>query len=194
MATIATSFLGTNGLGTGWVRSDDPTDSSKVSDSTFDGIFSGGINLGGTTFTDIYINNNGTLNFGGPTASYTPTGLSTGVQGVASIALFWTDLDTRTTSTTGGGGFGTNLVYYGSSGNTIAYTWDDVAYYSLGATAAVTGQIQLTKVNTSDVDIKFMYEYTNVSSFAAAYNGNGAVAGLNLGVFGDALWANIDYV
>jgi len=194
MPSIAATYGGTNGLGTGWVRDDDPNDTSKVSDSTFDGIFSSGITLGGTTFTDIYININGTLNFGRPTNSYTPTGLSTGVQGVASIALFWTDLDTRATSTTGGSGFGTNLVYYGSSGNTVAYSWDSVAYFPRGTTAAITGQIQLTKVGTSDVDIKFIYQYTDVNSLSAAFRGGGAVAGLNLGVFGDALWGNIDYV
>src|SRR5438105_4110799 len=62
------------------------------------------INFFGTTYTSVYVNNNGNLTFTGPLSTYTPFGLSGGATPI--IAPFFADVDTE--------GVGSGLTAYGA--------------------------------------------------------------------------------
>ena len=131
-------------------------------------VFPSGVKFGANTYTTMYINNNGMVTFGTAVSSFTPNGLSAGVSNgsggfVPAIALFWSDLDTRTTSvtSTGGNSTGSNLVYWDldTVNKNITITWDDVAEFSSGTVAVISGQIVLHDAGSGDMDIKFIYQY-----------------------------------
>ena len=159
------------------------------------GVFgSQGIRFGDSYYTDIYINNNGVLNFGSPTSSYSPNGLSSGVDGVPAIALYWTDLDTSYgavgVSADGGTSTGSNLVYWDidTVNQRIIITWDDVGEYSDGSSSKIAGQIVLEAAGAAgsgDMDFSLRYEH------AAALDSHNVQAGWNVGTSGGI--AGVDY-
>jgi hypothetical protein len=81
------------------------------------------VNFFGTTYTNLYVNNNGNVTFGDLLSSYTPTPLAD--LGMNIIAPFWADVDTR--------GARSGLVTYGT--NTVSghaafgANWVDVGYF-----------------------------------------------------------------
>ncbi len=159
------------------------------------GIFGAqGVRFGNTYYTDVYINNNGVLNFGGSTTSFTPGGLSSGVEGKPAIALYWTDLDTRsgtvTASADGGTSTGSNLIYWDvdTTNKRLTITWDDVGEYSSGTTSKIAGQIVLEAAGAAgsgDMDFSLRYEY------AVAMDSHNVQAGWNIGVSGGT--SGVDY-
>lgn len=74
----------------------------------------------GTNYSSVYINNNGTVSFGGPYSDYTPTGFPT--SGYGMVAPFWADVDTRSELS--------GVVYYRSEPHRFVVIWDHVGYYS----------------------------------------------------------------
>ena len=141
------------------------------------------VNFFGTTYTSIYINNNGNLTFGGPLGTYTPAGLTT-EQGVAIIAPFWADVDTRTGNTVT---FGTGTI---NGHQAFGVNWPGVGCYS--ENTSVLDNFQVLLINRSDIapgafDIEFNYKQIQWDSGQASggnsscLGGTSAVAGYSAG-------------
>jgi len=76
-------------------------------------IFEDGITFFGQTYSGLIVNNNGSVTFGAPRFSLTPGFVDD--TGLAEIAVFFADVDTRggtATATPGGTSTGSNRVYY----------------------------------------------------------------------------------
>lgn len=153
--------------------------------------FASGIKFGGNTYNGLYINNNGMITFGTPFSGFVPNGLQLGVSSydyvtgttklLPTIALHWTDLDTRygiVSPSLGGTSMGTNLVYWDIDeiNKNVTITWDDVGEYSTGSTPVLAGQIILHDAGAGNMDITFRYE--NASSLSS----HTVTAGWNVGV------------
>lgn len=152
------------------------------------------INYFGTTYSDVYVNNNGNITFGAPLGTFTPGGLSTAL-GVKVIAPFWADVDTR--------GAGSGLTKYGQGLYTVTptgggapfdlpafgVTWQDVGYFS--SSTDKLNSFQLILVNRTDLgadnwDIEFNYdkiewETGDASGGAGGLGGTSAAAGFSAG-------------
>lgn len=92
-------------------------------DSTLSVPLQFGFNLYGTTYNDIYINNNGNISFGSPFATFTASGFP--VSGFPMVAPFWGDVDTGSTINNNGG-----TVWYRSEPNRFVVIWDHVGYFN----------------------------------------------------------------
>jgi hypothetical protein len=79
------------------------------------------INFFGTSYTNLYVNNNGNVTFGDPLSAYTPEPLVN--RGMDIIAPFWADVDTRGSGVTT---YGTNTV---DGRATFGASWIHVGYY-----------------------------------------------------------------
>ncbi len=126
--------------------------------ATCDDCFSGltplgfALNFYGSTYTGLYVNNNGNVTFGAGQSAYTPYGLSASTQAI--IAPFFADVDTR----------GAGVVTYGTgtyNGDAaFGVTYSGVGYYS-GATDKLDNfQVLLvsrTDLGAGDFDIYFNY-------------------------------------
>ncbi|MBI1851620.1 MAG: hypothetical protein HYR85_14870 [Planctomycetes bacterium] len=75
----------------------------------------------GTTFTDLFINNNGNVSFGAPFATFTSTGFP--IADFPMVAPFWADVDSRDA-----GGL-TGVVYFKSEAHRFTVIWDHVGYF-----------------------------------------------------------------
>lgn len=128
-------------------------------------VFTGGLNFFGTTYTSLFVNNNGNVTFTGPLGSYTPSQIGAGYN-FPIIAPFWADVDTRgaaVAATPGGNSTGTNLVHYDldAANHVVTVTWDDVGYYSSRTDKLNAFQLQLIDRGNGDFDIVFRYESVN---------------------------------
>jgi nidogen-like len=74
----------------------------------------------GSTFTDVFINDNGNVSFGTPFAEFTATGFP--VAGFPMIAPFWADVDSRDALS--------GIVYFKSEAHRFTVIWDHVGYYN----------------------------------------------------------------
>ncbi len=111
------------------------------------------INFLGTTYRNVYINNNGNLTFDAPLATYTPFGLA-GTNRVI-IAPFFADVDTRVgpTVTFGRGTINNRQVF--------VVNWPGVGCYSEITTVRNGFQVVLinrSDRNPGDFDIEFNYD------------------------------------
>ncbi len=90
------------------------------------------LNFFGTTYNQLYVNNNGNVTFGGPCGTYSPTGLTGNLLDVcgndiapAIIAPFWADVYTLTP--------GSDVVHYGvdtvNGQQAFGVNFENVAYY-----------------------------------------------------------------
>jgi hypothetical protein len=112
------------------------------------------VNFFGTTFNNLYVNNNGNITFDTPLSDHTPTGLTTNI-GTAIINPFFADVDTR---------LGNILTYgQGAWGDRAAFgvNWIDVGYFAFHSDKL--NRFQLILVDRSDVapgdfDIIFNYD------------------------------------
>jgi hypothetical protein len=157
------------------------------------GLVNIGFNLDyfGSSFTQLFVNNNGNLTFGSSFGVFTPTGL-TGATGIRAIAPFWADVDTT--------GVGSGLTKYGTGTvdrGTLATpnvrpafgaTWRDVGYFSSQTNKLNTFQAVL--IDRSDLgncfEMEFNYEKIQWETGAASGGSNGlggssAVAGYSAG-------------
>lgn len=178
---------GSDGFGENdYVRDDDPTDANGIDLTTVFGV--NGVKFGSNWYTTAYINNNGMITFGGSAISYTPNGLSAGVDDgigglLPAIALYWTDIDTSSstvTPSTGGTSTGANLVHWDidAVNGKITITWNDTEEYGYDGTdtPVLAGQIILSDAGSGNMDIQFRYEYV------PALQDHGVTAGWNVGV------------
>jgi hypothetical protein len=141
------------------------------------------LNYFGTTYTGLYVNNNGNVTFSGPLPTYTPFGL--GPTTTPIIAPFFADVDTRNPAS--------GLTSYGTgtyaSRQAFGVTWPAVGYY--GAHADLLNTFQLILTNRSDVaagdfDIYFNYnqiqwETGDASGGSHGVGGVSAAAGYSNG-------------
>ena len=125
-------------------------------------IFEGGLNFFGRTFTQLWVNNNGSVTFNGPRSQFTPDVITENSSN-PEITPFFGDVDTRggfTTASPGGTSTGSNLVYYDfdAEGDRFIVTWDDVGYYNSHIDLTNAFQLILTDRGSGDFDIEFRYE------------------------------------
>jgi hypothetical protein len=146
-------------------------------------VFSSGLNFYGTTYTSLWLNNNGNVTFSSPMYTFTPYNL-TGGTGNPIIAPYFADVDTRgsgATITQGGNSTGSNLLYWDldTSSNIYTATWDDVGYF--GSHTDLLNAFQLALINRDDTgagnfDIVFRYEDINWTTGDAS-GGSGGLGG-----------------
>ena len=171
MAALVNNLGGDVGFGENYLARNDDSYTSFIDLSS---IFPSGINFFGTTWTGLYINNNGNVTFGSGLYSFTPTAIG-GSSTNPIIAPFWADVDTRDsnygaaisdgfiTPTSGGNSRGSNLTWYDidTTTNTLTVTWDDVGYYSTNTDKLNAFQLQLISTGNGNFDIVYRYEDIN---------------------------------
>jgi hypothetical protein len=128
-------------------------------------------NFFGTTYSQLYVNNNGNMTFLRALSEYTPTDLTTDT-GTPIIAPYFADVDTR--------GTGSGLVTYGTStvGGHAAFgvDWPNVGYYDEQTNKLNTFQailIDRSDVAAGDFDIEFNYSQIQWETGSASGGTNG---------------------
>ena len=204
MPSLVNGLGGIAGFGEGVLERND--DDSTISINITSIFGAGGINFFGTTYTSLYVNNNGNITFGSPTYIYTPLPIGASLS-FPIIAALWTDIDTRVVpsgasqTSPGGTSTGTNLVYFDLDVTTRTFTatWNDVDFYNRQIGHPAAFQIQLIDVGGGDFDIAFIYEsvvadgrgYVNTSR--AGYSpGMGRPGGFEIPISGTPQMADID--
>jgi hypothetical protein len=146
------------------------------------------INLFGTTYSSLYVNNNGNVTFDGPLGTYTPFTLTSTATKI--IAPFFADVDTR--------GAGSGRVTYGTGtvdGHAaFGVEWPAVGYYSAQTNKLNT--FELVIIDRSDLgagnfDFEFNYDQIQWETGGASGGVNGlggspARAGYSNGLSGAA--------
>lgn len=143
------------------------------------------VNYFGTTYSSLYINNNGNVTFNFPSGTYTPFGLGSGYSGQPIIAPFFADVDTR--------GAGSGLTSWGTGtyagNNAFGVTWPGVGYYSYGTDKLNTFQLIMvdrSDTGTGNFDFYFNYDQIQWETGSASGGSNGlggisAAVGYNAG-------------
>jgi Ca2+-binding RTX toxin-like protein len=114
-------------------------------------VFEDGLNYFGTTYSEFYVNTNGSISFGAGIADYTPTTISGG--GTPIIAPLWADADTRNAD-------GSAPIYLDvdAAADVITITWAGVGYFDQNTDKLNRYQLQLFDRGNGDFDIVFRYE------------------------------------
>lgn len=112
-------------------------------------------NFFGTTYSSLFVNNNGNVTFNSSLSTFTPFGLTT--NGFPIIAPFFADVDTRN--------LGSGVVQYGAASlggrNVFGVNWIDVGYYDTAADKLNSFQLILTDrsdTGAGNFDIEFNYD------------------------------------
>lgn len=135
-------------------------------------IFGGGINIGDTNYTSIYVNTNGNVTFGAGLGTFTPTGIgnSTGDRDI--IAPFWADVDTRGTDDAA-----KNVFWdFNTERDSFVVTWNDVGYFNRQQDKENTFQLELADSGNGNVQIVFRYTDMNWTTGSAS-GGSGGLGG-----------------
>lgn len=173
----------------GFTTTDLPANDDGSSASTAIGF---NINFFGTSYSNLFVNNNGNLTFTNSLSTYTPFGLS----GVTTpiIAPFFGDVDTR--------GSGSGLVNYGqgtfSGYSAFVANYPDVGYYAAGTDKLDNFQVILvdrSDTGTGNFDIYFNYGQIQWETGSASFGTDGlggvsAAVGYSNGLAGAS---NISY-
>jgi hypothetical protein len=153
--------------------------------------FSAPINFFGSTYSSLYVNNNGNVTFGNASSGFNPSAL-TSPGDLPRIAPFFADVDTR--------GIGSGLVTYGVGvvGGRAAFgvNWPNVGYYNQNADKLDNFQLVLIErfdTGPGNFDIEFNYDRVQWESSVGGYvahagfsNGSG-VAGTNFALPGSGV-------
>lgn len=146
---LISGLPGESGFGTLALPADDDNSSDPID---FTSVFGpAGLNFFGTSYTSLYINNNGNVTFNAPSGTFTPSTIDAGLNNPI-IAPFWADVDTR----------GRGAVYYDldASDGVMTITWDNVGYYS--AREDKLNSFQLVLINEGDGNFDIEYRYGNI--------------------------------
>lgn len=179
-AELITGLGGPAGFGTGVLEYNDDGSSSEIG---LTAAFPNGLEFFGQRFTSMYVNNNGSITFGGPTGTFTPRRFP--VSGNRMIAPFWADVDTR-----GGGRPQRNGVYWDVRPGQVVVTWHNVGFYSSDNSRENTFQLVIISNENLDLDelwrVQFRYarcEWTtgNASGGSGGLGGTPAQAGFDAG-------------
>ena len=134
------------------------------------------MDLWGSTYSSLYVNNNGNVTFGGSMGTYTPFSLlSTSVK---ILAPYFADVDTS---------YAGAPVTYGTStvGGRAAFgvNWIDVDYYSSSGAHTKRNDFQLVIIDRSDIavgDFDFEFNYDRVEwETGDASGGSGGLGGFS---------------
>lgn len=181
-STQATAISLTNGLG-GSSGFGENIFAANDDDSVFvdvSSVFSSGLNYYGTTYTGLYINNNGNITFNALQSTFTPSVITENT-GNPIIAPYFADVDTRggtATVSPGGTSTGSNLVHYDldNANGVFTVTWDDVGYYDSDTITVNAFQLALIDVGGGDFSIEFRYESIDWTTGDAS-GGTGGLGG-----------------
>jgi hypothetical protein len=152
-----------------------PNDDGSSGAAPLADAFPEGLDFFGSTYTALYVNNNGNVTFDGPLSTFTPFPLLD--TDVPMIAPFFGDVDTR--------GAGSDIVRYGTTtfegrpAFCVLWAGVGVGYYSGGTDRL--NEFQLLLVNRSDVgagDFDIVFNYDQVQWEAgSASGGSGGLGG-----------------
>lgn len=139
------------------------------------------VNFYGTTYTSVFINNNGNVTFNAPMATYTPFTINASTPPI--IAPFFGDVDTR-----GGGSVIYGTTTYGGD-QAFCVDWDDVGYYNKHGDRLNSFQLLLVDRadrGVGDFDIVFNYrsiqwETGDASGGSGGFGGTPAAVGFSAG-------------
>jgi hypothetical protein len=136
--------------------------------------------LFGTPQTQVFINNNGNVSFGGGFSAFTSTGFP--VAGFPMIAPFWADVDTR--------GSLSGVVWFRLEAHKLVVTWDHVGYYNIQTDKLNTFQLLISDGTDAGMGIGnnvcFCYgdmQWTtgSASGGIGGFGGTPATVGVNQG-------------
>ncbi|MEM7167509.1 MAG: immunoglobulin domain-containing protein, partial [Planctomycetota bacterium] len=149
----------------------------------------------GTSYTSVYVNNNGNLSFGAASSAFSREPFP--FTGAAMIAPFWSDVDTGTAAAPIGNVW---MRFFDGDGDgsddTLVVTWDNVGYYNGKSDLLNTYQVAisdgLSPLLGSGTNTCFSYDnmcYTtgDASSGTAGFGGVPATVGANRGDGVDAV-------
>ena len=177
---LITGLGGQAGFGTGVLEYNDDGSSSEISLTP---AFPNGLEFFGQRFHSMFVNNNGSITFGGPTGTFTPQRFP--VSGNRMVAPFWADVDTR-----GAGRPQRNGVYWDVRPGQVVVTWHNVGFYSSNDSRQNTFQLVIISNENLDLDelwrVQFRYnrcEWTtgNASGGQGGLGGTPAQAGFDAG-------------
>lgn len=171
---------GPAGFGEGVLEYNDDGSSAEIDITA---AFPNGLQFFGQRFSSLFVNNNGSITFGGATGTYTPQRFP--VTGNRMIAPFWADVDTR-----GGGRPQRNGVYWDISPGQMVITWHNVGYFSSHNDLENTFQIVIISNEMLDQDdlwkVQFRYNRCqwvtgDASGGSGGFGGTPAQAGFDAG-------------
>jgi len=177
---LMTGLGGPAGFGEGVLEYNDDGSSAEIDITP---AFPNGLQFFGQRFNSLFVNNNGSVTFGGATGTYTPQRFP--VTGNRMIAPFWADVDTR-----GGGRPQRNGVYWDVSPGQMVITWHNVGYYSSHNDLENTFQIVIISNEMLDQDdlwkVQFRYNRCqwvtgDASGGSGGFGGTPAQAGFDAG-------------
>jgi hypothetical protein len=112
------------------------------------------LNFYGTWYSNVWVNNNGNVTFGGAWPNYIPTPLTEVGMGI--LAPYWADVDTRNTNS--------DLVWYGTNlvdGHAaFGVDWVNVGYFDTHADKLLSCQLVIidrSDLTAGDFDMEFNY-------------------------------------
>ncbi|NOY53444.1 MAG: PEP-CTERM sorting domain-containing protein [Deltaproteobacteria bacterium] len=142
---LAGGLGGTAGYGEHQLADNDDGSTSFIDLSS---VFDNGMNFYGTTYTGLYLNNNGNVTFSAPLSTYTPYSM-TGSTANPIIAPFFADVDTR----------GSGDVYWDEDtvNGIFTATWNAVGYFSYHTNPLDSFQLRLIDQGGGDFGIEFRY-------------------------------------
>lgn len=155
---------------------DDGSSSAIDISSIFDG---GSLNFFGTSYSSLYVNNNGNITFNNGLSTYTPGSIPG--NGSAIIAPFWGDVDTRLKS--GQSGFANGKVQWSLDPihGSFTATWSSVNYYNATSSSNTpkfnSFQLQLIDQGSGDFEIIFRYSAVNWTTGTASGGNNQGLGG-----------------
>ena len=124
----------------------------------------GGLNFFGTSYTSLFINNNGNITFKTASGAFTPSTINAGFNNPI-IAAFWADVDTR----------GHGAVYYDldPADGIMTITWDHVGYFPSGTNKLNSFQLVLVNEGGGNFDIIYRYGDIQWTTGGASGGSNG---------------------
>lgn len=167
-ASLMTGLGGQAGFGEGVLEYNDDGSTGVIDIS---GAFPRGLQYFGQRYTSMYVNNNGTITFGGATSTYTPARFP--VSGNRMIAPFWADVDTR-----GGGRPSRNGVYWDIQPGQVVVTWHNVGYYPQSNNRENSFQLIITSNEILDQDDLWRVEFRYARCQWTTGNASGGQGGL----------------
>ena len=179
-AELMTGLGGEAGFGSGVLPGNDDGSSAEID---IGAAFPRGLPYFGQTYRSIYVNNNGSITFGGATGLFTPQLFPQ--TGNRMIAPFWADVDTRT-----GGRPARNGVYWDLRPGQLVVTWYRVGFYPNDDSRQNTFQLIITSNEILDQDnlwrVEIRYgrlEWTTggASGGSGGFGGTPAQAGFDAG-------------